>query len=51
MTIEGALSLSLTSKCQLSPEKRLLDLESAMRGPDSIPTEGEILSLDFFVFM
>ena len=45
------LSLSLTSKCQVSLERRVLDLESeAMRGPCSILTVGNILSLDFFCF-
>ena len=40
----------LSSTCQVSVERRLLDLESeAMRGPGSIPTEGNILSLDFFL--
>ena len=32
-----------------SVERIVLDLESeAMRGPGSIPTDGNILSLDFF---
>ena len=49
MTIYGTLSLSLTSKCQVSVERIVLDWESeAMRGLDSIPTGGNILSLDFF---
>ena len=39
----------LSSTCQVSVERRVLDLESeAMRGPGSIPTGGNILSLDFF---
>ena len=38
----------LRSTCQVSVEKRVLGLESeAMRGPGSIPTGGNILSLDF----
>ena len=42
---------SLTSKCQVSVENIVLDLESeAMTGPGSIPTGGNILSLDFFLF-
>ena len=42
-------SLSLTSKCQISPERRVFDLESeVMRG--SIPAGGNILSLDLFLF-
>ena len=40
--------LSIT--CQVSAERRVLDLESeAMRGPGSIPTGGNILSLEFFL--
>ena len=36
-------------QCQVSVERIVLDLESeVMRGPDSIPTGGNILSLDFF---
>ena len=39
------------TKCQVSVERIVLDLESeAMRGPGSIPTGGNILSLDFFCF-
>ena len=39
----------LSSTCQVSVEKRVLDLESeAMRSLSSIPTGGNILSLDFF---
>ena len=39
----------LSSKCQVSVERRVLDLESeGMRGPNSIPTGGNTLSLDFF---
>ena len=39
----------LSSTCQTSVEKIVLDLESeVMRGPGSIPTGGNILSLDFF---
>ena len=38
----------LSSTCQVSVERRALDLESeAMRGSGSIPTGGNILSLDF----
>ena len=41
-------SLSLTSKCQVSVERIVLDLESeVMRGPGFMPTGGNILSLDF----
>ena len=41
-------SLSLTSKCQVSVERIVLDLESeAMRGPGSMLTGGNILSVDF----
>ena len=41
----------LRSTCQVSVERRVLDLESeAMRGLGSIPTGGNILSLDFFCF-
>ena len=41
----------LSSTCQVSVERIVLDLESeAMRGPGSIPTGGNILSLDFFLF-
>ena len=40
---------SLASKCQVSVERIVLDLESeAMKGPGFIPTGGNILSLDFF---
>ena len=38
----------LSSTCQLSRERRVLDLESGGQG--SIPTVGNILSLDFFLF-
>ena len=41
----------LSSTCQVSVERVVLDLESelsVMRGPGSIPTGGNILSLDFF---
>ena len=39
----------LSSTCQVSVERIVLDLESeVMRGPGSIPTGGNILSLDFF---
>ena len=42
--------LSLTSKCQLSPERRMLDLESdVMSWPGSIPTGG-IFFTGFFLF-
>ena len=38
----------LSSTCLTSSERRLLGLESeVMRGPGSIPTGGNILSLDF----
>ena len=38
----------LSSICQVSVERRVLDLESeVMRGPGSIPTRGNILSQDF----
>ena len=38
-----------SSTCQISVERIVLDLESeVMRGPGSIPTTGNILSLDFF---
>ena len=48
MTILGILGLSLASKCQVSVERIVLDLESeAMRGPGSNATEGNILSRDF----
>ena len=41
----------LSSTCQVSVERRVLDLESeAMRGPGSISTGDDILSLDFFLF-
>ena len=39
----------LSSTCQVSVERIVLDLESeATRGLGSIPTGGNILSLDFF---
>ena len=39
----------LSSTCQVSVERIVLDLESeVMRGLSSIPTGGNILSLDFF---
>ena len=39
----------LSSTWQVSIERIVLDLESeVMRGPGSIPTVGNILSLDFF---
>ena len=39
----------LSSTCQVSIERIVLDLESeVMRGIGSIPTVGNILSLDFF---
>ena len=39
----------LNSTCQVSVERIVLDLESEVcRGPGSIPTGGNILSLDFF---
>ena len=38
----------LSNKCQVSVERIVLDLESeAMRGPGSIPTGGNILSMNF----
>ena len=41
----------LSSTCQISVERRVLDLESeAMRGRGSFPTRGNILSLNFFLF-
>ena len=41
----------LSSTCQVSVERIVLDLESkAMRGQCSIPTGGNILSLEFFLF-
>ena len=43
-----SLKISLSSTCQVSIERRVLDLESeVMRGLGSIPTGGNILSLDF----
>ena len=46
-----SLTNLLSSTCQVSVEMIALDLESqAMRGPGSIPTGGNILSLDFFCF-
>ena len=39
----------LSSTCQVSVESIVLDLESeVMRGPGSIPTGGNIVSLDIF---
>ena len=39
----------LNRTCQVSVERKVLDLESeALRGLGSIPTGGNILSLDFF---
>ena len=39
----------LSSTCQVSVERGVVDLESeAMRGPVSIPTGDDILSLEFF---
>ena len=39
----------LSSTCQVSPERIVLDLESeVMRGPGSIPTGDNILLLDFW---
>ena len=41
----------LSNVCQVSVERRVLDLESeAMRCLGSIPTGGDILSLEFFCF-
>ena len=51
MTIQGSQSLSLTSKCQISPNRIVLDLESeVMRGLGSIPTGGNIFHWIFFCF-
>ena len=37
----------IISRCKVSPERRVLDLESeVMRGPGSIPTRGNILLID-----
>ena len=42
------ISLSLTSKCKVSPERRVLDLQSeVMRGPGSIPL-GALFFTGFF---
>ena len=50
MTIQGTLRLSFTSKCQLSPERGVLDLESeVMRVLGSIPTWGNIFTGFFHV--
>ena len=39
----------LSSTCQVSVERIVFDLESeVLRGPGSIPTGDNILSLDFF---
>ena len=39
----------LNSTCQVTVERIVLDLESeVMRGPGSIPTGGNILSMDLF---
>ena len=39
----------LSSTCQVSVERIVLDLESeVMRGPDSIPTEGNIIHWNFW---
>ena len=41
----------LSSTCQVSVERIVLDLESVvMRGPSSIPTGGNILSLEFVCY-
>ena len=49
--IFNSLAELLSSTCQVSVERIVLDLESeAMRGHGSIPTWGNILSLEFFVF-
>ena len=46
---EQKFKVLLSSTCQVSVEKIVLDLESeVMRGPGSILTGGNILSLDFF---
>ena len=42
----------LSSTCQIGVERIVLDLKrEAMRGLGSILTGGNILSMDFFVFM
>ena len=48
MTIYMETKVSvLKAKCQVSVERIVLDLESeAMRGPGSIPTGGNVSSLD-----
>ena len=46
---KGSKSLSLTSKCQVSSERGVLDLESEVQGFSS--HWGNILLLQFFVFM
>ena len=46
------MNRSLKISCQVSAERRVLDLESeAIRGLGSIPPGGNILSLDFFLFL
>ena len=48
---EEKLKDLLSSTCQVSPERIVLDLESeVMRGPGSILPGGNIFSLDFFCF-
>ena len=48
MTIYGSKSLSITSKCQVSVERSLLDLELGDNGGGGyIPTRGNILLHDF----
>ena len=43
MVLEQKFKDPLSSTCQVSPERIVLDLESeVMRGPDSIPTGGNI---------
>ena len=51
MVHEQKFKYLLSSTCQVSVERIVFDLESeAMRGLGSIPTGGNILSLDFFLF-
>ena len=49
MVYEQKFKDLLSSTCQVSVERIVLDFESeVMRGPGSIPTGGNILSLEFF---
>ena len=51
MVLEQEFKDFLSSTCQVSVERIVLDLESeAMRGPGSIPAGGKTLSLEFFGF-